>query len=146
MFADLLTRMRSEPVKAELPEPDARLALGVLMLRIAKADQTYRVEEIGTIDKVLARRFDLNPVEAAQMRADCERLEKENTDDETFAELIRDHIPYDERLSCYRAMWKVMIADGVERPEEHEVLKFAEGAFDLLPLDTRTVRQNTDAD
>ena len=140
MFAELLARVTASPTPQPLPEPDARLALGVLMVRIAKADKTYRVEEIGVIDRLLARRFELNPVEAAKMRADCERLEKETTDEHVFADLIRNHIDYDERLNSYRAMWQVMMADGIERPEEHEVLSAAEGTFDLLPVDTRAVR------
>ena len=47
-----------------LPEADAAHAMGALLVRAAKADDAYLFEEIAIIDRILARRHDLNPVEA----------------------------------------------------------------------------------
>ena len=71
---------KSAPVRAPLPEPDANMALGALMIRVAKADKSYAVEEIAKIDKILAKLFGINPVEAAKMRALCEKLEAKAKD------------------------------------------------------------------
>lgn len=105
-----------------LPEPDAKLALAALMVRIARADKAYAVEEISRIDKLLAELFSLNPVEAAKMRATCEKLDAVAPHEGNFAKLIRDSVGIEERKRAVKALHSVMIADGVERPEEESVL------------------------
>lgn len=118
-----------------LPEPDARLALGALMVRVAKSDSTYRVEEIARIDRILAAAHDLNPVAAARMRADCERLEHAAPGTEAFAALIRDTVAHDGRLDTLRALWQVTLADGVERAEERDVIETTRIALGLSAED-----------
>ena len=68
---------RAAPDSPPLPTPTAELSLGALLVRMAKADSNYHVTEIGVVDRVLAAQFDLSPVDAAKMGAECERLEKE---------------------------------------------------------------------
>ena len=72
MFTGLIQRLRSHGHEKPLPELDARLAAGALLVRLAKSDAHYAVEEIVEIDRVLAERHGLNPVEAVKMRAHCE--------------------------------------------------------------------------
>ena len=128
-----------------LPELDSQLALGALMVRVAKADKAYLIEEIGAIDRLLATCFDLNPVEAAKTRATCEKLEKEAPDDEEFIALIRDQVAYDMRVKFYRALFQVMVADGVQKPEEQAVLNRIEVALDLHDLDVKVARRTGEA-
>src|SRR6056297_768404 len=110
------------PEPAPLPEPDARLALAALMVRIAKADKAYAVEEISRIDKLLQELFALGPVEAAKMRATCEKLDAASAHEGRFAGLIRDSLGEADRLRAVEALHSVMRADGIERPEEEDVL------------------------
>ena len=72
-----------------LPATDARHALGALMVRAAKADHTYLFVEVQMIDRVLAAQHDLNPVEAAQMRASCEKLEAQMPETEELAGILK---------------------------------------------------------
>ena len=65
----------SAPKPDPLPEPDEKLALGALMVRVAMSDHDYRVDEISRIDRLLSRLYGLNPVEAAKMRAEAAALE-----------------------------------------------------------------------
>lgn len=117
MFARLLSAFRaSEP--APLPQPDADLALGALLVRVAKSDHNYRVEEIRGIDRILARLFRLNPVQAAKMRATCEKLESQAPGTPLFAQLIHDNVDHAHRLDALQAIYEVMIADGIKAPEE----------------------------
>ncbi len=125
----------SAPKPRPLPEPDARLALGALMVRVAKSDAAYRVEEIARIDRILAAANGLNPVEAARMRADCEKLERAAPGTDAFAALIRDTVAHDGRLDTLRALWQVTLADGVERPEELDVIETTRIALGLTPED-----------
>ncbi|MCV2891735.1 TerB family tellurite resistance protein [Lentibacter sp. XHP0401] len=128
---------KTAPVKAPLPEPDANMALVALMIRVAKADKSYAVEEIAKIDKLITELFGLNPVQAAKMRATCEKLEAAAPHEGKFAKLIHDSLDADKRLDALRALHSIMRADGVERPEEENVLIETSVAlgFQTLPAD-----------
>ena len=130
----------SHHAPAPLPEPDARLALGALLVRVAKSDATYRVEEIARIDRILAAANDLNAVEAAKMRATCEKLEKQAPETERFAALIRETVTHEGRLEKLRALWQVTLADGLERPEEIGVIDTVREALGLSPEDNAAAR------
>ena len=69
MWDALLNRLRGPSTPTALPEPDEKLALGALLVRVAKSDNHYDAVEIGEIDRILAATFSLNPVAAAKMRA-----------------------------------------------------------------------------
>ncbi|WP_116086631.1 TerB family tellurite resistance protein [Tropicimonas sp. IMCC34011] len=143
MFSDLLRRLQS-PRPAPLPELDGRLALGALLVRMAKVDHHYAVEQIRRIDRILAARFDLNPVEAAKMRADCERLEADAPDGERFAEMVRASMPLEERRGLLTAMWQVALADGVHRSEEDAMLERNASRLGLGHEDVEAARPQTD--
>ncbi|PIE14434.1 MAG: hypothetical protein CSA70_01370 [Rhodobacterales bacterium] len=128
------------PAPAPLPEPDARLALGALMVRVAKSDHTYVFAEIARIDRLLARLNHINPVEAAKMRATCERLNAEAPDTETFATLIRENVPFDQRIEALSALWSVVLADGRKTPDELEMIESTRAALGLSEDDSETAR------
>ena len=55
MFGDLLRQLLA-PAPNRLPEPDARLALAALLVRVARADGLYAAEEVDKIDRILMAR------------------------------------------------------------------------------------------
>ena len=112
-----------------LPVADAQNALGALMVRAAKADRAYLFEEVEQIDAVLAKLYDLNPVEAAMMRAGCEKLEEEMPRTEDLAGILHSAISKDDREAAVAALWSVVFADGVEHEEEDELLHAVEAAL-----------------
>ncbi len=135
---DRLTNLFHKPSPEPLPELDTQLALAGLLVRVAKSDHTYRVEEISRIDTLLADIFALNPVEAAKLRATSEKLEAAAPETNKFAEFIHDKVPEALRLRTLRAMRDVMLADNVALPEEQSVIQAACVAlgFDLEILTT----------
>lgn len=137
MFDRLLSRFRSgEPTP--LPQPDADLALGALLVRVAMSDHTYRVEEIRRIDRLLGRLFRLNPVQAAKMRATCEKLERQAPGTGQFAGLIRDNVDHSHRLDALQALFEVMLADGQRAAEEVTLIHALTEALGLSPEDEAT--------
>ncbi|SIO03956.1 TerB family tellurite resistance protein [Vannielia litorea] len=145
MFTEFLHRLTGTArTKGQvLPPLDARLALAALLVRVAKSDHTYLASEISRIDKLLARRFGLNPVEAAKLRATAEKLEHQAPPTEDFTALIREAVSYEERIEVLDALWQVVMADGVENPEEAEVLAVVTEALGLAASDAAEVeRQN----
>ena len=105
-----------------LPEADAQHALGALLVRAAKADDTYLVEEIAQIDKILRERHGLNPVQAAKMRAECELLEKAIPETTKFAAILEHAISPAEKEATLLALWRVVYADGINKDVEDRLL------------------------
>ena len=116
-----------------LPEADASHALGALLVRAAKADDAYLFEEIALIDQILAKRHDLNPVEAAKMRAECELLEKEIPRTKEIATILEQAISIGEKEATLIALWQVVFADGVKRDEEGRLLHRIETVLGVAP-------------
>jgi len=134
LLRNLLDRFRATHPKP-LPEPDDKLALGALMVRVAKSDRIYSVAEISLIDRVLARHFGLNPVAAAKMRATCEKLDAAAPGSDRFAALIREDLPFEARMEALCDLWLVVLADGEENPAEVAVVEAARQALGLSEAD-----------
>ncbi len=139
MLSQLLNAFRAtEP--EPLPDPDAKLALGALMVQIALSDRKYQLEEISLIDKVLAQMFDLGPIEAAKMRATCEKLHAAAPDTKTFAALIRAELNADARGDALSALWQVVLADGEVQDGELAIVERARLALGLSVAENATAR------
>jgi uncharacterized tellurite resistance protein B-like protein len=126
-----------ENYQTPLPEADARHALGALMVRAAKADKAYLFEEVEQIDKVLAARNGLNPVEAAKMRASCEKLEEQLPKTKDLAVILKNAISEAEKEATVAALWSVVFADGVEHEDEDELLHQIESVLGVAPAVAR---------
>ena len=137
MFEKLFTKKTS---KTTLPQPDAQLALGALLVRVAFADHEYRAAEIGQIDRILAATFTLKPIEAAKLRANCEALERQAPGTPEFARILRDEVDYAHRKALADAMWSVALADGERDDEEEAMLEHIEEALGLSPADIKEAR------
>lgn len=129
------------PKPGELPDPDAELALGALLVRVAKSDSEYQISEISLIDRILARLYQHNAVEAAKIRATCEKLHAAAPDSDTFAKLIRETTGIDERLAALDALWEVVLADGVQNEEEFRIVEEARSAMGLSLIDSQNSRE-----
>ena len=134
---------RTQP--APLPQPDAKLALGALMVRVAMSDRVYALAEISLIDRVLARHFGLNPVEAARMRATCERLQAAAPQSDEFAALIRRDLSHDERMEALIDLWMVVRADGDSDEAEIAILEDTRRALGLSGEDSAEARAHAAA-
>lgn len=137
--------LRHAPVPAPLPEPDAEMALGALLVRMAMSDRNYDAKEIGEIDKILGLSFGLGPIEAAKMRATCERLEKAAPGTGAFAKLIRTGTAHAPRLDMMTALWMVALADGEKSGEEEALLRQLQNALGLSDLDYKAARKRAEA-
>ncbi|WP_171099235.1 MULTISPECIES: TerB family tellurite resistance protein [unclassified Ruegeria] len=123
-----------------LPDPDAELALGALMVRVAQADRDYKLEEISLIDRILARLYQHNAIEAAKVRATCEKLHAAAPETDTFGKLIRETTGEAERLAAMEALWEVVLADGVSDEGEIKIVEEARAAMGLSFNDSQAAR------
>lgn len=131
---------RRAPQAPELPEPDAQLALGALLVRVALADREYKAAEVAQIDRILTAMFDLKPLEAAKLRATCEALERDAPGTPEFADILKRELDYQHRHDLAEAMWKVVLADGERRDIEESMVHQIEGALGISPDDSAVMR------
>ncbi|MEI4197598.1 tellurite resistance TerB family protein [Roseovarius sp. E0-M6] len=122
------------------PEPDEKIALGALMVRVAKSDKDYKFEEISAIDSLLGRIFDLNPVQAAKLRATCEKVEANAPPTDEFGDIIRRHVDNEHRIEAHEALWRVMLADGVPSDVEMDIVLRSREALGLTDAECADAR------
>lgn len=139
MFADLIRRM-SAPAPQPLSDPDARLALGALLVRIARTDGSYDPSEKAQIDRTLMSRYALTEAEAATLRADCEVLESEAPDTVRFTRAIKEAVAYDQRLSVIEALWRVVLADGQRDTHEDSMMRMTASLLGITDQDSNAAR------
>ncbi|MFQ6549863.1 TerB family tellurite resistance protein [Aestuariibius sp. 2305UL40-4] len=144
MFADFLKRLTA-PDPDPLPELDARLALAALLVRIAKSDGDYDQAEIARIDRILAKRYDLDPVEAAKLRAQSEALEHDAPDTVRFTRAIKDAVPYEDREGVLEALWDIVLADGERDEAEDALLRLVAPMLGVTDQDSALARQRVEA-
>lgn len=133
------------PQHATLPDPDAELALGALLVRVAQADRAYKLEEISLIDRILARLYQHNAIEAAKVRATCEKLHAAAPETDTFGKLIRETTGLEERLAALDALWEVVLADGDTDEGEIKIVEEARAAMGLSFKDSQTARERVES-
>ncbi|MDP5361403.1 MAG: TerB family tellurite resistance protein [Paracoccaceae bacterium] len=144
MFSDLLRRLTA-PEPQMLPDTDARIALGALLVRLARTDGDYAAAEIAQIDASLAKRYGLTPAEAAALRAECEALEAEAPDTVRFTRAIKDAVAYENRLAVLEAMWAVVMADGVRDHEEDSMMRMTASLLGVTDQDSHRARLRVSA-
>lgn len=143
MFRDFLNRlMAPEPV---ITDPDARLALAALLVRIARTDGHYSLPEIARIDRLLADRYDLTHPEAQALRRDAETLEEEAPDTVRFTRAIKEAVPYVDRVGVIEALWAVVLADGTRQAEEDALMRMTASLLGVNDRDSGLARQRVEA-
>lgn len=134
MFERLLELLHLSPSEfTAMPEADARHALGALLVRVAKADGAYLFQEIEEIDHLLSDLYNLNAIEAARMRAECERLEEAMPDTDALAHILACDVTSTQRDNLVTALWKVADADGQRHDSEEKVVAIATQTFGMAP-------------
>ena len=144
MFGDLLKRL-TEPEPAPLPDPDARLALTALLVRIAKSDGEYASEEVARIDRINVKRYGLGPFEATELRRRAEEFEGEAPDTVRFTRAIKDAVAYEDREAVIEALWDVVLADGVRDQEEDALVRLVSNLLGVNDRDSALARQRVEA-
>ena len=140
-----LMKILSGESQESLPEPDARLALGALLVRVARSDGEYHATEIAMIDKVLAARFSLSPFETATLRGQAEALEAEAPDTVRFTRAVKDGVPYEDRVGVIEALWQVVLADGHRDHEESGLLRLVADLLGVNDRDNNMARKRVEA-
>lgn len=140
MLEELLNRLRGEPDTTQLSPESGRLALAAIMVRLARTDGRYTSSEMGQIDAVLAGRYGLGPDAVKALRADAEATEAVAPDTVSFTRVIKDAVPYEDRVGVIEALWRVAAADGVNA-DERGFLRLVASLIGVTDQDSGLARQ-----
>ncbi len=140
MIADILRALLA-PAPPRLPEPDARLALAALLVRVAKTDGLYAAEEVERIEKILMTRHNLGPFEAARLRSEAEDLEAQAPDTIRFTRALKAAVPLEDRAALMQALWSVALADGARDAGEDQMLRLLANLLGLTDVESGLARQ-----
>jgi uncharacterized tellurite resistance protein B-like protein len=140
---DILRRLLA-PAPDRLPEPDARLALAALLVRVARTDGLYAAEEVERIDRVLARHHGLDPFAAAKVRSEAEAIEREAPDTVRFTRALKDATALEDRSGLLTALWSVALADGLRDAEEDRLLRLVASLLGLTDVESALARQKAE--
>lgn len=144
MFADFLKRLTS-PSPQTLDDPDARLAVSALLVRVARSDGHFSPEERSKILDVLARRYSLSDADAEALAKDAEQLESEAPDTVRFTRAIKDAVPFETRITVIEALWEVVLADGGRDAAEDSLVRLVSGLLGVTDQDSARARQRVSA-
>ncbi len=144
MFADLIRRLTA-PEPEPLHDPDSRLALAALLVRVARSDDHYAPAEVAQIDHQLAKRYDLPLAAAKALRGEAEILEAEAPDTVRFTRAIKDAVPHENRETVIEALWAVALADGERDHDEDTQLRLVASLLGVNDRDSALARQRVAA-
>ena len=135
-----ILRALSAPAPTRLPEPDARLALAALLVRVARTDGLYSAEEVEHIDRVLMARHGLGPFDVARLRSEAEALEEVAPDTVRFTRALKEAVPLEERKALAVALWEVALADGERDAGEDNELRVLARLLGLTDVESAEAR------
>ncbi|KAJ54170.1 hypothetical protein ACMU_03550 [Actibacterium mucosum KCTC 23349] len=144
MLSDLLSRLTADRPQT-LPDPDARLALTALLVRVARTDGDYAAEEVRRIDRICETRYGLDHAGARALREQAEALEAEAPDTVRFTRAIKDAVAYDDRSAVVEALWDVALADGMRDEEEDALLRLVANLLGVGDADSHRLRLKVQA-
>ena len=124
-----------------LVETDADLALAALLVRVARSDRMYAIEEVERIDRILMARHGFGSFEAAALRAEAEKVEAEAPDTVRFTRALKEAIPLENRMSLAVALWEVALSDGTRDCNEDNELRLLTGLLGLTDVESAMARQ-----
>jgi uncharacterized tellurite resistance protein B-like protein len=134
------------PAPAPQSDSDARLALGALLVRLARADGDYAPEEIAQIDATLAARFGLSDDATKALRQECEAFEAKAPDTVRFTRAIKDAVDLDHRVGVIEAMWAVVMADGERDDAENSNMRMIASLLGVSDKDSNAARLRVTSD
>jgi uncharacterized tellurite resistance protein B-like protein len=141
MLADLLRRLAGPPRDDMLDPDDARLALAALMVRISRTDGSYTWTEQARVDAMLAARYGLAPEAAGRVRREAEVAEASAQDTVQFTRLIKDAVPYEDRIGVVETLWRIAATDDGINADEQGFMRLVANLLGVSDQDSGLARQ-----
>ncbi len=143
MFSELIRRLNAAASAPRRGPEAARLAMAALMVRVARSDEGYSDTERARIDGLLAAHYGLDATTAAELRREGERSESVARDTVQFTRVIKEDVPYEERVGVVETLWRVAIADGIDA-DERGVMRLVANLLGVSDQESALARQRAE--
>ncbi|HLO77968.1 MAG TPA: TerB family tellurite resistance protein [Magnetospirillum sp.] len=100
-----------------------RLAVAALMVEAATLDGSFDEAERRRLLDLLAKRFDLSPVEAEQVLVEAKTAQEQAVALEGMTRTIKNALDHDQRVEVLEMLWEVVYADGRLHDYEANLLR-----------------------
>ena len=124
---------------------DERIAVTVLLIRIAKTDYDYANIEKTRISSILERRYLISKSESEKLIQKAEKIEDEASDNIKFTKTIKKFIPIENRHQIIELFWELVLADGVRDDDENGLLRILGSLLGVNDRDIALSRQKVQA-
>lgn len=140
MLAELLNRLRGGAPAAQFTAESSRVALAAVMVRLARTDGSYSGAERRRIEALLTARYGLHAGQASALRIEAEEAEREAPDTVRFTRIIKESVPYDERVGVIEALWRLAADEGFNA-DERGFLRLVASLIGVTDQDSGLARQ-----
>ena len=137
-MAGFLDQFRQKVIHSVRKEPDGhreakdiddKIALGVLLWVVARADARFLPEEKEKIKDVLKEYGKVPDEEMPYILESIEQADRERIDLYTFTRQIAQDLPYDVKKGIVENLFRVACVDGDLDHKEHEAIREISGLF-----------------
>jgi len=124
---------------------DERLAMAVLLVRLARTDYEYVLEERAQIIDILKARYTMDDVSVEKLVERAEAVEAEPNDHVYFTKQIKESVEFDKRADVMQDLWSLALADGRRDNEENGFLRLVCSLLGLTDQESAYARQRAQA-
>ena len=139
-LADFLAG-RSMPAIGGNAADEMPLAVAALLIEAARMDSTFDVAERGSIENLLATKFNLDGQAVRQLIDDAQREVEYSTQYFPFTNAISKNMTIEQRTEIIEMMWSVAYSDGVLDPHEDMLLRQVAGLLHVPDRERGLARQ-----
>jgi len=111
--------------------PDLRLAMAVLLVEVARADQTVAAGERAFAARVLEHFLGLAAPDAEALLARAEETARHANDFFAFTTVLNERLARPQRIALVEQMWQLALGDGDACPEEMQTISRLAGLLHL---------------
>lgn len=141
MLDRLIKHLTAGPEPDDTGPPADRVAIAAILVEAARADDEYLEAERAMIDQILMDRYGVDAAGAAVLRRDGEEAQAEATDIVRFTRVLKDAVPFEDRVSVIEAVWRVVYADDDRDADEANLIRRLCGLLYVPDRDAGLARQ-----
>lgn len=123
------------------PPDDVPLAAAVLMVEVAKMDESIEPEERDRIAQLVGWRFNLNDDEAASLVAEAESVTDGPAHWHRFTATLRDGLDETGRLQLIDMLWDIVYSDGRLHHLESSLMRRVASLLNISDPDSGAARR-----
>lgn len=130
----------------ETPHPaertdDTQFAVAALLIEAGRMDNNFDAAERATIERLLARKFNLTPQAVKSLVEAAEQRVRQSAQYYPFTREICNRLSREERVEILEMLWKVAYADGTLDPYEDTLLRQIAGLIHVPDRERGLARQ-----